>query len=408
MMDVDMVGPRDTTGVGGSAAAAAAATKRSEVEKLLSSVIKPSLGRAGDEDLDQVIELCLSGRFNEGFYSLSMGCGGAVVMRVPVSGRRAVTGTLSELPESFAELDLDIIRREVPACLRNPRVLGGLPAQGEIISPRDGQVIAQVRSTRIPDLKPMSFTTIPSDFLDIYTVGKGHDVIFIDAGRSRYTKQCSIDQSRRWVTGVLASQGSYYSAMHLDMLHYPKKAAVMVVEDNAFAAKLWCFGRAGATAQVHNRDTENDDVGQMRRLLREAVSMFNSGHGATKAEYAFCLQLPNQAVSFEAAVPHAVFNLGNPEGKMCVNVGIYDYKRVTPYNVASYMSSMGAGESQGERDASLKQLGEKRGRGFLAEVNNLRDNKVAGQEQRLETVEAKKEARRKRAKNAAEARYGAK
>ena len=383
MMDVDMVGPRDTTGVGGSAAAAAAATKRSEVEKLLSSVIKPSLGRAGDEDLDQVIELCLSGRFNEGFYSLSMGCGGAVVMRVPVSGRRAVTGTLSELPESFAELDLDIIRREVPACLRNPRVLGGLPAQGEIISPRDGQVIAQVRSTRIPDLKPMSFTTIPSDFLDIYTVGKGHDVIFIDAGRSRYTKQCSIDQSRRWVTGVLASQGSYYSAMHLDMLHYPKKAAVMVVEDNAFAAKLWCFGRAGATAQVHNRDTENDDVGQMRRLLREAVS-------------------------FEAAVPHAVFNLGNPEGKMCVNVGIYDYKRVTPYNVASYMSSMGAGESQGERDASLKQLGEKRGRGFLAEVNNLRDNKVAGQEQRLETVEAKKEARRKRAKNAAEARYGAK
>jgi len=28
-------------------------------------------------------------------------------------------------------------------------------------------------------------------------------------------------------------------------------------------------------------------------------------------------------------VPHAVYNLGNPEGKMCVNVGVYDYKTVT-------------------------------------------------------------------------------
>jgi len=231
-----------------------------DIEDALHRLVLPELGPEGNYNLKALLRLCCGKRgvanTAYGLYSLPMGCGGEVVMRVPASGRCSVTGVLSEKKEAFAGLDLDVIRREVPACLRNPVTRNGVPSKGEITSPSGTQVLAQVRSTRIDGFQPLTFTTIPADLLDTYSMEGGHDILFLDAGKSRNTRQCSIDQERRWLTGTLASVGSYFSPMHVDLFHYAKEAAVMVVEDDAFAAKLWWFGRSRATAQINARDRQ--------------------------------------------------------------------------------------------------------------------------------------------------------
>ena len=137
-------------------------------------------------------------------------------MRVPAAGRRSYTSTLSEKTTKFAGLNLDVIRQAVSQCLRLPVIHNGLPSKGVITSPK-GAVLAQVRNSRIDGYKPLSFTTIPANFLDTFSFDLGYDILFLDAGKSRNTRQCSVDQSRRW--NGLATQGSYYSAIHVDLFH---------------------------------------------------------------------------------------------------------------------------------------------------------------------------------------------
>jgi hypothetical protein len=52
---------------------------------------------------------------------------------------------------------------------------------------------------------------------------------------------------------------------------------------------------------------------------------------------------------------------------MCVNVGVYDYKTVAARDVASYMSSVGAAESEEETRETLKLLTTHREKCFCAE-----------------------------------------
>ena len=135
-----------------------------DIEGTLHRLVLPELGPEGNYNLKALLRLCCGKRGVDntahGLYSLPMGCGGEVVMRVPASGRGSVTGVLSEKKEAFAKLDLDVIRREVPACLRNPVTRNGVPSKGEITSPSGTQVLAQVRSTRIDGFQPLTFTLL--------------------------------------------------------------------------------------------------------------------------------------------------------------------------------------------------------------------------------------------------------
>ena len=133
--------------------------------------------------------------------------------------------------------------------------------------------------------------------------------------------------------------------------------------------------------------------------------MFESGRGSTEAQSLFCLQLPNQALSFAAKTPHAVFNLGSPDGKLCVNVSVHDYTSITPTEAACYVLSVGAGETDAERRGALKLLKEKRGKAFATQVDTSIARTRSGHDKRINTRVIKAAQNSLRASKAAEARW---
>ena len=107
-------------------------------------------------------------------------------------------------------------------------------------------------------------------------------------------------------------------------------------------------------------------------------------------------------------LPPQLFNLGNPEGKMCVSVGVYDYMSVTPRDVAAYMSSDGAGESEEEMRDTFRLLVKHRESGFREKVVKALATLAAGHETRLATRVVQEAVKSLRAMAGAAARWAKK